>query len=507
MPAMFRISPWKVWLDGHEPWLRDGYTSGNYSDARQSRYYKVTPGGNYSYGKEVTGPKIVGHGQAARVEQEMRRGSQDHREGKIHNEQDHVDKNNSISVHDNKDHIKGTRDSERFVSLSTMLEENVLKDEDVILLKADATAVIDSLIVQHKIWRKPEVRQFSQSCILLSLPLEMFLSVVAYLGVKDVENLGMTCKGLNNLTRRIFVPRVLLPLSEKNLDLLDGRFVLSLSSNVSIGLWGVNNEYEQMLKKLNLIYVKEVKFVGNNYKVNYGGLTSSYKRILGNIFLSKKFVRKLDISIDSTEECYRQLQSLKEMPFLNELCLRSSGGFSQAQIYERTLNEILKDTLKELKIQTFELKGFIMPWDDSGFYELQIYSKTIRKLKLSYSKNMELTDIVAGNLKELLIASDSIYNSYCLFHAPSTVFVTGPSDPPSRLAVILARGCPNLEKYNGMDLTSMSRNGSWLEELVHHKGEGVHSEYGEAQSCVQCSQDDDDFRDDDSLIMCGDDMF
>merc|ERR1712013_267662 len=202
-----------------------------------------------------------------------------------------------------------------------------------------------------------------------------------------------------------FVPRVVLPLSEKNMELLEDRFVLSLSSNVNIRLWGVSHEFEDILKKMNLSHVKEVKFVGNNYSVCGGGLTSIYKKTLGNIFLCKKFIRKLDISIDSSEECYRQLKRLNEMPFLEELSLRSSGGFSNGKSW--VLNWILEETLRELKIHTFELKGFALSWDLYEDFELRIYSK-----------NIQITEIVAENLKEIQIFSDD-YCTYCLIRAQS----------------------------------------------------------------------------------------
>jgi len=393
---------------------------------------------------------------------------------------------------------KWTRNGGRLVRLSTLLEENVLKSEDVLILKADATGAIDRLIVQHNISKKPRVRNFSQDCVLLSLPLEIFLSVTAHLDVRDVESLSMTCKDLNNMIRRIFVPRVVLPLSEQNMQLLGGpagRFVLSLCSSLNIRLWA-STEFEELLNKMNLQYVKDVKFVGNNYnnlEDGGGGLITAYKNVMKNIVLHKKFVRKLDISIDSSHECYMQLERLKEMPFLEELCLRSSGfrsQWNQIMPQERTLSELLKNTLKGLKISTLELKAFTMPWGDySRNVEIQIFSRTIQTLKLQYSKNCELTCIDADKLKEIQISSD-YYFCFCLYHAQSTVdgrLAYDPDDPPGRLAGILAQGCPNLEKYNGMDLTSLVRNGSWLEELKYHKGEGLDTEDKSVENrCQQC---------------------
>ena len=190
----------------------------------------------------------------------------------------------------------------------------------------------------------------SQNSSLLSLPLELFLIVSTHLDVTDIENLAMTCKDMSNFVRRVFVTRVVMPLSEHSMAQLggsSGRCVLSLASSVNIRLWGERG-YEEMLKKMNLKFVKNVKFVGNNYSVGFGegeGLISGYKSIMENIFLCKKFVRKLDISIDSSEECYRQLDRLKEMPCLEELCLRSSGlraQFNETMPEDRTLNRAFR---------------------------------------------------------------------------------------------------------------------------------------------------------------------
>ena len=74
-----------------------------------------------------------------------------------------------------------------------MLDQNLLKDEDeeILMLKADASNAIEKLIVQPEIAKKPRARQMSKNISLISLPLELFLIVSTHLDVKDVENLGV----------------------------------------------------------------------------------------------------------------------------------------------------------------------------------------------------------------------------------------------------------------------------------------------------------------------------
>jgi len=343
----------------------------------------------------------------------------------------------------------------RRIPIQSDWAEIILKDNEIFLLKCDAANAIDRLIVQQ-IHKKPRVRQISQLSELLSLPQELFLSISVFLDIKDVENLGRVCKDLDNLVKRTFLLRVVLPLSEQSLKQLGGpggRYILSLSSSVNIRLWGEGG-YEEMLKKnMNLKYLKEVKFVGNNYSYEFrGGLISGYKSILQNILFSKKYLRKIDISIDSSEECYRQLQRLKEMPYLEELCLRSSGlrrQYNETMPEERKLNQILNDTLAKIKIKKLELKGFKMPWEPyTDFFGIEIFSDSIQVLKLHYSKNFELAAIKARNLKNIEISSDFWR-----------------SQDPTRLALILYKGCPNLEKYNCRALCNLDRDEHFVEKL------------------------------------------
>ena len=202
-----------------------------------------------------------------------------------------------------------TRDGRRLQRVSTMLDENVLKDDDLLLLKTDATNAIERLIVQHKIPVKPNFRKNSkklslkQNSKLLYLPLEIFISITSQIDVSDVENLARTCKDLNVLVNRTFITQVVLPLSVMNMEKLggrNGRYVLSLSSNANIRLWN-EGEFECMLQGMNLKYLKEVKFVGNNYGVmSGGGLIRGYKSIMKNIFHSKRYVRKMIVQRSTT---------------------------------------------------------------------------------------------------------------------------------------------------------------------------------------------------------------
>ena len=79
-------------------------------------------------------------------------------------------------------------------------------------------------------------------------------------------------------------------MSEQSLSQLGGpggRFILSLSSSVNIRLWGEGGFETILRENMNLKYLKEVKFVGNNYSLEFrGGLISGYKNIMNKLGLS-----------------------------------------------------------------------------------------------------------------------------------------------------------------------------------------------------------------------------
>ena len=56
---------------------------------------------------------------------------------------------------------KWIRDGRRLQRRATMLDENVLEDDEVLLLNVDASRAIEKLIVQHNIPEKPVFRNRS----------------------------------------------------------------------------------------------------------------------------------------------------------------------------------------------------------------------------------------------------------------------------------------------------------------------------------------------------------
>ena len=242
-----------------------------------------------------------------------------------------------------------------------------------------------------------------------------------------------------------------------------------------------------------------MKFIGPNYDLRRegsGGLIPGYISIINNVFLSKKFIRKLEISVDNSPECLDYLNKLKTLPCLTDLSIRSSDirdcrpNFKQSDI---TLNRLLAEMLDGLKITTLELKSFKMRWEETDgvfYYNMNLKSNFIRKLKIECSKQIKLASVDAPELKELVIESD--YMCYCLFHSKIQDNDGDHGDGVASFAEELSKGCPELETYNGMNLNQLredSPSGDWLEVLEYHKGEGVDVE---DQSCWDCQVDDDE---------------
>ena len=184
-------------------------------------------------------------------------------------------------------------DGSRLQRVSTLLDENVLKDDDPLFLQTDATSATEKIIVQDKI-----------PVIFLSLPLEIFVSITTLIDVIDVENLTRTCKDLHMLVNKTFITRVVLPLSVKNMENLggrNGRYVLSLSTNAI--LWD-EDEFECTMKSMNLKYLKEVKFAGLDNASWKNPLSSFRKRTKGaeNQDYLQSFFQKSSGGVFSSEQ-------------------------------------------------------------------------------------------------------------------------------------------------------------------------------------------------------------
>ena len=117
-----------------------------------------------------------------------------------------------------------------------------------------------------------------------------------------------------------------------------------------------------------------------------------------------------------------------------------------------------------------------------GFDKIEI--NVVFNTNVSFDWNHSWSNVSLDN-RPLDFCLNTSSDSFCFYHAQCSVneyFMEDPSDPPGSLARILAEGCPKLEDFNGMNLTSLVKAGTWLEELRHHKGEGL----GEDSFCSHC---------------------
>jgi len=331
------------------------------------------------------------------------------------------------------------------------------------------------------------------------IPVEILHRILSHLDLDDIVNLCQTSKKLNeDITKSFELRRVHLLQTDYHFSILTSRCqesvkknrkqILSFAFNGNIGLWEYTNwlktdglrtpyidmeiddedenshgkgTFEKHLKKLKLKYVKDVKFIGPNY----GGheyallLTQQYKSTLRNVFLSKKFIRKLEISADSTQECYEYLGLLKNMKFLKELILRSRS-FDRPAGVGYNLSQLLANTLNGLNIQSLCLKNNGVNHQS----RIEMESPYIEVLQIENDKHTKLGCFKLPNLREMNY--DGVWAS-CLLHEHfnDSESITG----------MLSKNCPKLEYYNGMDLNKLrmeSPTGEWIDVLENHPGEG-----------------------------------
>jgi len=338
--------------------------------------------------------------------------------------------------------------------------------DDIIVMKCDYSEWIRKRVVQHDIPHlrlKPQIENENETG-LLDVPVELIFMIISELGIKEVGSLSKTCRYFYNFVNDNFVKEVLLPLSSENMPKVsgeNGRHILRLSSNVNIRWW--QSGFEGMLNSLKLKYLKEIKFVGPNYYTSGDKtfLLDEYKKILSSVVLTKSHLRRIDISLELTEQYCTILQQLKRLPRLEELCLRPHR-FNQRRDTVLSLNQVLKQILQGLRIKTFELTKL---QDDAGFgqpcsyFGLIVSSEYIENFILHMGKELYLGDIHAMNLRKLTIHSEF----YCGGRAGSAGCINHweiydnhyalEYGSIRKLAHIVEKGCPNLEYFNNRKIS------------------------------------------------------
>lgn len=143
------------------------------------------------------------------------------------------------------------------------------------------------------------------------------------------------------------------------------------------------------------------------------------------------------------------------------------------------MNVIINMLLSNPSVKKLSLKGFSVPWTrEFGAgekYKIVITSASLETLKIGASKCFELGAFNTPNLRDLYVDSEGW--SHCLYHSDPEL------DPETRCfkslgmgrrAALLAQGCPRLQRYNDLDLAGLMKGGgSWLDQLVNHRGKGM----------------------------------
>jgi hypothetical protein len=372
--------------------------------------------------------------------------------------------------------------------------------KDVTIIGSDNSTAIEMLIVQHKIKGKSSYRKVAwQPCEIVRLPRELLVMISRLVSVRDVAALATTCKALSEFFSHNFVQSVILPLSAGNRRKLANRSILDLRSSVDVSIWE-KDQYLAMVKEMNLTNVKRLKFNGPNFRGTfYLALPRSYLAALDHFISNGRDLEALDILIDNSDDVLRLVGTAARLLHLQEVTLRSCGDIGRITRFEQTdtdMNKLIRQLLEHSNIKKLVLKGFSVPWDHKGTsdqYFLNIESNSIETLTVEYSKCFELGRINAKNLKEINIASN--YNTFCLYHADPHRNEAGNYVTDGRmgkLAPKLARGCPSLHSFNGLDIGALRRRaegGDWLHLLVEHKGEAVVGEFdddGFSGGCNAC---------------------
>ena len=354
--------------------------------------------------------------------------------------------------------------------------------------------------VDGRLRRKiPEELTVSPVNYLRMLPVEILLRILDHLCIQDIVNLTRTSKDLHKditdtfelreTTMSVFNNHIVEQVTK------DDKQILSLCSNVNIQAWEYQDwlrskgdgthyieidsdtdsgedqtdtygrgNFENLLKDMKLKYVRNVKFIGTNYGTNdhRGLLIPLYKSAMRNIFINKEFIQKLEISVDTSQECFNYLGKLKNMKFLKKLILRSSQREALYGIRDGpiTLSKMLKNTLDGLGILYLRLRNFGTVWLSKNSNVFELESATIQSLQIEQMKGVKLGGLNVPNLTRLNYEG---FWGFCLWHEQTSDLVDH-----GGMAEMLSENCPVLNYYNSLDLNKLrkeSPTGKWIDVL------------------------------------------
>ena len=107
-----------------------------------------------------------------------------------------------------------------------------------------------------------------QTSMLFSIPEEVLLSIFGWLSIPDTITMATTCKMMAQFISRNFVFKVVLPLSSKDRERVNGRNVLSIISAYVITLPHIHWK-EEYLENIECIRLENLQRLEFNFKNDF----------------------------------------------------------------------------------------------------------------------------------------------------------------------------------------------------------------------------------------------
>ena len=348
----------------------------------------------------------------------------------------------------------------------------------------------EKMTKQTKILAKYVSFEFTvpQTSPFFMLPEEIVIMIFVNLPIADIITMATTCRSIAQFVYRNFVPRVILPLSAKNLRKLDGRYVLSIRSKFNfMPLEKLKKgDYLTNLKKICLKKLQTLSFfLYDFYEDEHIPINPThdhiippvYKEILTYYVSEASLLTELHISIDRSKKIFDIIDTMSSLPSLRDVSLlavntpynillpiecevtqqmRDDDQKFQFPASAHTLNQLLtRLLLKNMSIESLWILGLhsLHIWGEYTYldrelreerYPLELKSNSLKDLHMEQHGFFYIKIIECPKLLSFVLV-DYEAKFKCLEHAD--IFMNGYET--------LLEGCPVIERINDIDLKSL----------------------------------------------------
>ena len=230
--------------------------------------------------------------------------------------------------------------------------------------------------------------------------------------------------------------------------------------------------------RLSLRKLKFLTVTGKNHIWNKKFLLSDiYKSSMEKLLKHKTYqnsLQSLEFLTDESKHSVQVVKMCNNFPNLTEVTLHGIGYFDAGSYHmdKEIAQMIITSITYQTRIKTLKLLSF-----DTLSRCIVIESETLEELQAEFGKHFEIGLLTLPRVRKIRL--ETSMSAGCFYHAQN-----------GELKKIVSRGCPRLETFNTIDLTSLaavSESGHWLDQVGQYCATLQNMTEGQCLLCTSSS--------------------